>query len=74
MYVGFPVVAWQLMNLTSIHKDTGSIPGIAGRWGGGRNKKKTKAGKLQKPVGEPLKKKKKKKKKTKQKNLYMLQK
>ena len=74
MYVGFPVVAWQLMNLTSIHKDTGSIPGIAVSCGVGLALIRTLAWELPYATGAALKKKNKKKKKTKQKNLYMLQK
>ena len=27
--VGVPIVAWQVKNLTSIHEDAGSIPGVA---------------------------------------------
>ena len=26
---GVPVVAWHVMNLTNIHEDVGSIPGLA---------------------------------------------
>ena len=28
-WMGVPIVAWQLTNLTSIHEDIGSIPGLA---------------------------------------------
>ena len=39
------------MNLTSIHEDMGSIPGLAVSWGGGGEKKKEKGDSTTNPTG-----------------------